>query len=127
MASIPNYSSQVVNIEPPEAEVARTANVTTVEANMVFGSYNANSPALSYMYKALGNTLEQGAGLVNDMANLALKKIEYERTEELRKAKFEYENMIKQAEVSALIAPQVGSGSLLPVPDSVRFNFGGSL
>ncbi len=124
MARIPNYSTDLVRVQPPEQEAVRTSNVTTVEANMVFGSYNANTPALNYMYSVLGDVFKQGAGLMLDMKELSLEKARYDRQESLRKAKEQYELIMRQREEAEKLTGQgYAPGSLFQVPDFMYDDF----
>ena len=111
----------MITVQPPEEETVRIANSTTVEANMVFGSYNASTPALDYMYKALSDTLKQGAGLVGDMQELALAKINYDKKEALRKAKEKYAGMFVKQETAALLNALTAPGPLFEVPDTLMW------
>ena len=73
MASIPNYSQQMIAVSPSDPIPAQQPMQVTQESSMVFGAYNVNNPALMFTYEAIGSLLKQGMGLYGDLVELGYK------------------------------------------------------
>ncbi len=85
MESIPNYKNNAVIVQGPQAQTPQVSNTTINESTMVFGTYNTNTPALSYMYGALQDSLKQGASLYGNMQELAHKENMFRAENKLKK------------------------------------------
>tara|TARA_R100000742_G_C4278370_1_gene101083 strand:- start:2489 stop:2881 length:393 start_codon:yes stop_codon:yes gene_type:complete len=90
MVDIPNYLRENNQIQGPIEEPVQTSTATVVESQMVFGEWNANNPAMDYMYRAISDTLKQGAGLVQDIMQINHKKAMLKRELDLAEAKKAY-------------------------------------
>lgn len=104
MVSIPNWDEQSASVKASEAVPMQQPLQYTQEADIVFGAYNVNNPALLYTYEALGSLMSQGAKLTANLSEIGYKRKKMELEIEIQKRKEELEAKARARMENALKA-----------------------
>tara|TARA_R100001015_G_C4633428_1_gene198348 strand:+ start:1111 stop:1500 length:390 start_codon:yes stop_codon:yes gene_type:complete len=99
MEIIPDYDTQFQSIEAPAPVPVQRATQVTIEGGISFGQYNANNPGLDAMYNMVGNLLNTGATLYENMTNLGFKKAAFEAEERSRELKMQLEEQYMRSQL----------------------------